>query len=111
MAVALTMAASLIFLPAMLGFLGPKVLSRRERAALAANGPGAADSTTGLWSRWARLVQARKLVVAVGSVAVVGLVALPIFGLRLGSSDAGTDPTRSTSHQAYETLARGFGPG
>ena len=33
-AVALTMASSLTFLPAMLGFLGPRVLSRRERAAL-----------------------------------------------------------------------------
>ncbi len=30
-AVALTMAASLTFLPAMLGFLGPRVLSRREQ--------------------------------------------------------------------------------
>ena len=34
-AVALTMATSLTLLPAMLGFLGPKVLSRRERKALA----------------------------------------------------------------------------
>ena len=32
-AVAFTMATSLTFLPAMLGFVGPKVLSRRERAA------------------------------------------------------------------------------
>jgi RND superfamily putative drug exporter len=38
-AVALTMTASLTFLPAMLGFLGPRVLSRRERARLAAGGP------------------------------------------------------------------------
>ena len=33
--VALTIAAALTLLPALLGFLGPKVLSRRERAALA----------------------------------------------------------------------------
>ena len=39
--VALTMATSLTFLPAMLGFLGPRVLSRRERAALATGGPAA----------------------------------------------------------------------
>jgi RND superfamily putative drug exporter len=109
-AVALTMATSLTFLPAMLGFLGPRVLSRRERATLSATGQEAAD-TTGMWSRWARFIQVRKVAVAVGSVAVVALVAVPIFGLRLGSSDAGTDPSRSTTRQAYQTLARGFGPG
>ena len=37
--VALTIATALTLLPALLGFLGPKVLSRRERAALAGNGP------------------------------------------------------------------------
>jgi RND superfamily putative drug exporter len=51
-AVALTMAASLTFLPAVLGFLGPRVLSRRERAALAAGGPASTDAT-GFWLRWA----------------------------------------------------------
>jgi RND superfamily putative drug exporter len=109
-AVALTMATSLTFLPAMLGFLGPKVLSRRERATLLVNGPVTAD-TSGMWSRWARRIHANKVAAAVGSIAVVALVASPIFGLRLGSSDAGTDPRPSTTHQAYRTLARGFGPG
>jgi RND superfamily putative drug exporter len=109
-AVALTMATSLTFLPAMLGFLGPKVLSRRERARLAADGPVVAGGP-GLWARWANLVQTRKVVVAVGSVAVVALIASPVFSLRLGASDAETDPSHSTTHQAYQTLARGFGPG
>jgi RND superfamily putative drug exporter len=109
-AVALTMATSLTFLPAMLGFLGPKVLSRRERAVLAAQGPEWAN-TPSFWSRWARFIQARKVVVGLGSLAVVALAALPIFGLRLGASNAGADPSHSTTHQAYQTLARGFGPG
>ena len=39
------------------------------------------------------------------------VIALPIFGLRLGSSDASTDPSTSTTHQAYVALAQGFGPG
>ena len=39
------------------------------------------------------------------------VIALPVFGLRLGSSDASTDPTSSTTHQAYTALATGFGPG
>src|SRR5207237_1303603 len=31
--------------------------------------------------------------------------------LRLGSSDAGSDPAGTTTRQAYDLLARGFGPG
>jgi putative drug exporter of the RND superfamily len=108
-AVALTMATSLTFLPAMLGFLGPKVLSRRERAAMASN--GAIGEGAGVWHRWSTFVERRRVLVAGGAFAVVVLIALPIFGLRLGSSDAGTDPASTTTHQAYETLARGFGPG
>jgi putative drug exporter of the RND superfamily len=109
-AVALTMATSLTFLPAMLGFLGPRVLSRRERAALAARGP-ASEPATGFWLRWARLVEARKLLAGLGAMAIVGVIAVPVLGLRVGSSDAGTDPAADTTHQAYAALAQGFGPG
>jgi RND superfamily putative drug exporter len=109
-AVALTMATSLTFLPAMLGFLGPKVLSRRERAALTAHGPQAGEAT-GFWLGWAKLVQARKGLVALGALAVVVIIAIPITQLRLGSSDASTDPSGSTTHQAYTALSHGFGPG
>ena len=109
-AVALTMATSLTFLPAMLGFLGPRVLSRRERAALAAAGrprtkgpacgcagPGPSRPARPSW-HWP-------------SLAAVVVLALPVFGLRLGSADASTDPPSWTTHQAYTALARGFGPG
>jgi RND superfamily putative drug exporter len=109
-AVALTMATSLTFLPAMLGFLGPKVLSRRERAALKASGPVAAQAG-GFWLGWAKFIEARKGLVAVAALAIVVLIALPISQLRLGSSDASTDPSTYTTHQAYTALARGFGPG
>jgi RND superfamily putative drug exporter len=108
-AVALTMAASLTFLPAMLGFLGPRVLSRRERARVASG--EAHTDTGGFWLGWARVIQARKALVAAGALAAVVVIALPILGLRLGTSDASTDPAGSTTHQAYTALAQGFGPG
>jgi RND superfamily putative drug exporter len=38
-------------------------------------------------------------------------LAAPALGLRLASSDAGNDPASQTTRQAYELLAKGFGPG
>jgi RND superfamily putative drug exporter len=110
LAVALTMATSLTFLPAMLGFLGPRVLSRRERAVMAAGAPPRPEAT-GLWLVWPRIVEASSALVAVGALAVLVVITLPVFGLRLGTSDSSTDPAGWTTHQAYATLARGFGPG
>jgi putative drug exporter of the RND superfamily len=108
--VALTIAAALTLLPALLGFLGPKVLSRRERAALAGHGP-APDSPQGLGPRWARVVERHSLLAAAGSLAAIVLIALPVAGLRLGTSDSSTDPASWTTRQSYDALARGFGPG
>ena len=39
------------------------------------------------------------------------VLAIPLFGLRLGFSDEGNDPKDTTTRQAYDLLAEGFGPG
>jgi RND superfamily putative drug exporter len=36
---------------------------------------------------------------------------LPVFALRLDTSDAGNDPGNTSSRQAFDLLAQGFGPG
>jgi RND superfamily putative drug exporter len=36
---------------------------------------------------------------------------IPTLSLRLGSNDAGTDPSGTTTREAYDLLAEGFGPG
>ena len=63
--VAFTMVAALTLLPAMLGFIGPKVMSRKQKRNLAENGPRivGADSK-GFWPNWADRVQ--RAPVAVG---------------------------------------------
>jgi RND superfamily putative drug exporter len=108
--VALTMLASLTLLPALLGFLGMKVMSRRQRAAMRATGP-VAEEVSGFWRRWANGIERRPVLPAVLALAAVVVIALPIFSLRLGLDDAGSDPSGTTSHQAYDLLAEGFGPG
>jgi len=61
--------------------------------------------------RWSRVIQHRPWsAVLVGTAALVAL-ALPIFGLRLGFSDEGNFPADTTTRQAYDLLAEGFGPG
>jgi RND superfamily putative drug exporter len=42
---------------------------------------------------------------------VLVVLAIPLFWLRLGQLDAGTDPTSQSSRRAYDLLTQGFGPG
>jgi RND superfamily putative drug exporter len=39
------------------------------------------------------------------------LFMVPILGLRLDSSDAGNDPTNTSTYHAFNLLSQGFGPG
>jgi putative drug exporter of the RND superfamily len=105
-----TVAAATTLLPALLGFLGPRVLSRRERRRLAAGEP-APGGTSGWWTRLAAFVQRHPAPLAAVAAAVMLTLAIPVLSLRLGSSDAANDPASTTTHQAYELLATGFGPG
>jgi len=110
--VAFTMLAALTLLPAMLGFIGPRVLSRKQKRDLAANGPRIVGTgTKGFWPRWADFIRRRPIVPAVVALGIVLLVALPFFQLRLGHADQGNDPKSQTTRQAYDLLATGFGPG
>jgi RND superfamily putative drug exporter len=108
--VAFTVAAAATLLPALLGMFGMRVLSRRERRRLAADGP-APDSTSSRWARLAAFVQRHPAPLAAAAAAVMLVLAIPVLSLRLGSSDAANDPAATTTHQAYELLADGFGPG
>ena len=47
----------------------------------------------------------------VGALAVLLVLAAPALSMRLGSSDAGNDPTSLTTRRAYDLLADGFGAG
>jgi RND superfamily putative drug exporter len=108
--VGLTMLASLTLLPAMLGFLGPKVLRRAERRMLAEHGRQV-EEAGGFWLRWAEGLGRRPQIPAVVALAVIVVLALPILSFRTGQPDASTDPPSSTTYQAYHLLAKGFGSG
>ena len=104
LAVGIAVAAALTLLPALLGFLGFGIdrlhVGRRRR-------PGRA----GMWQRWAAFVQRRPWPLAIGGFAVLLVLALPALGMHLGSADQGNDPKGSTTRQAFDLVAQGFGPG
>src|SRR4051794_35896454 len=105
-----TMTAAVTLIPALLGMFGMRVLSRKERRRLEAEGPRD-PKLDGFWPRWARTVQEHRLPLAVAALVVMLALAVPALSLRLGSSDAGQDPASKTTRKAYDLLARGFGPG
>jgi putative drug exporter of the RND superfamily len=108
--VILTMVASLTLLPAMLGFLGLKVLPRAERTRLAQDGRQV-EQTGAFWLRWAEGLGRRPLIPGILALAVIVILALPVLSFRTAIQDASTDPASSTTYQAYQLLAKGFGPG
>ena len=107
--VVFTVLAAVTLLPALLGVFGMRVLSPRQRRRLAA--PAPAPGAAGMWARWASTVQRRPAILAVAAAAVMLVLAIPLLSLRLGSSDQGNDPSSTTTRQAYDLLAGGFGPG
>ncbi|MDQ1631339.1 MAG: putative drug exporter of the superfamily [Frankiaceae bacterium] len=109
--VAFTMVAALTLLPALLGFYGVRVLSRRTRRKLAVSGPLTGGDLSPGWTRWGRFVQHHPVVLAALSGIVMLALAAPFLSMRLGSSDQGNDQTGTTTRSAYDLLAKGFGPG
>jgi putative drug exporter of the RND superfamily len=107
--VVFTVLAAVTLLPALLGVFGMRVLSRRQRRRLAAGAP--APGAAGMWARWANTIERRPTILAVAAAAVMLVLAIPVLSLRLGSSDQGNDPSSTTTRQAYDLLADGFGPG
>ena len=61
--------------------------------------------------RWSRFVQRRPWPMAIGVTLLLVVLALPVFGLRLGFGDESTFAEDTTTREAYELLAEGFGPG
>ena len=104
--VLVTMAGALTLLPALLAIMGRRI----ERAVLRRAGRGRrADGTR--WARWSGLVQRRPWPVLLAAAAVLLTLSAPVLGMRLGFADAGNDARSTTSRQAYDLLAKGFGPG
>ena len=106
-AVLLVLTGALTLLPAMLGFAG-RSIDRLHIPGLLKRAP---TGERGFWWRWSRTVQRRPSICGTAALAILVILAIPLFSMRLGFSDSSNDPTNLTTRQAYDALASGFGPG
>jgi len=111
-AVLVAMVAALTVLPATLALLGKRVDSLRipilQRTSL--QRATAVDSDHGAWSRLARIVMRRPILVAAGVIVVLLAVASPFLGVKWGSVDYRVLPADAEAHQAAARLNTEFGP-
>ncbi len=108
LAVLMTMIAALTLLPALLTIAGRRV-DRLRIPGLGRRASSTAEDTR--WFRWSREIQRRPVISALLSGGLLLVLCIPTLSLRLGSNDAGTDPAGTTTREAYDLLAEGFGPG
>ncbi len=107
-AVITAVAASVTFLPAVLGAIGDRIDSVRLPRFLR---PEPKPHGQGLWAAWARFVTGRPwIAVAISLVILVPLI-IPMLSLDLGQEDVGATPKETTERQAYDLMAAGFGKG
>ncbi len=102
-AVALAGAAALTLLPAFLGLLGRRVNKwaiKRKRSVEGA-----------VWHRWAMTVMRRPWTALAVSVLILGVLAAPAVGLRMGSSGPSILPPDAGPRVAAEITAEAFGEG
>jgi RND superfamily putative drug exporter len=102
-AVAVAILVAITLIPALLSFVGMRVLRRAERAALGA--PGAVREPTRPMPAW------RAVVTLVAGVAVLAVIALPAMHMRLGLPVGSSEAEDSTQFKAYTVTGERFGEG
>ncbi|MFE2410365.1 MMPL family transporter [Kitasatospora sp. NPDC059408] len=112
--VVIAVLVALTLVPALLGFIGKRVLPRKVRKS-AGNADGASPAPASAkengGARWARFVLRRPVAVLLGGVIGLGVLAAPALDLRLGLPGDEAKPTSTTQRRAYDLLSEGFGPG
>ncbi|MFJ1587799.1 MMPL family transporter [Streptomyces sp. NPDC088197] len=104
--VAIAVLIALTLIPALLGFAGPKALSRKVRKGRAVD-----TGKPNMGTRWARMVVRRRVPILVAGVVALGLAAIPMTSMQLGLPDDGSQPVSTTQRKAYDLLSDGYGPG
>jgi RND superfamily putative drug exporter len=93
-----SVAVVLTLLPALLSKIGPRVdWPRIRHDAVAARG----------WTAWARLIVRRRWLAAGAAVLVLGLIIVPVFGIKIGQANSGSLASSGPAFDALQTLDEG----
>ncbi|MFG1807270.1 MMPL family transporter [Streptomyces sp. NPDC049040] len=106
-AVVVTASASLTLVPAALALTGRAIDRVKVRHRPVAETAGEDDS----WHRYARLVSRHPAAFLSCGVALLVVLAVPLFSMRLGHVDDGAAKSGSTSRVAFDLISAGQGPG
>jgi uncharacterized membrane protein YdfJ with MMPL/SSD domain len=101
-------AVSLIVLPAVLVALGPRINALAPKRLQRNAEQAARPAESGAWYRLARGVMRRPGAVALGTAAVLIVIALPALRLALTPADAHVLPASAQPRQVAETITRDF---
>ena len=114
--VAIAAIVALTLVPALLGIFGMHVFGRKARKQITAlqdaheiHHEKVNHST--IWYRWGETLLKYRKSILLASLAVIVVLALPVTKLQLGLPTDETAAPGSSQRQAYDLLAKGFGPG
>jgi RND superfamily putative drug exporter len=119
LSVVAVLAAALTLLPAVLGWLGPRVDAGRPRlpgCRLRRGRAGRIAETRypgveGLLHRWGGLLHRRPWLAGGAVVVLLGLLALPVLGLRTGMPSIKIIPAGQSARAGYQQISAAMGPG
>jgi RND superfamily putative drug exporter len=112
--VLIVMLASVTLFPALLGYLGKHVDRLRlpvGRGHTVVVAEGGHVEPSRPWLGWSSFVERHRIVAVIVGVATLLALAMPFLDVRFGFPDAGNNREETSSRQAYDRLAEGFGAG
>lgn len=110
-AIFISVLIAVTFTPAMASLIGERILSKKERAALAnldTTVPAEAEPTKKGRTFWPVLHPVIALILVT---ATLSITALPLSSMRLGLPDGASEAEDSTQYRAYKLISAGFGAG
>ncbi|MFI7498255.1 MMPL family transporter [Streptomyces sp. NPDC049687] len=102
---------ALTLVPALLGLIGRHIDRYHVREPVAETDAEPGATPHGTWHRYARRVERRPWEYLGAGVAVIAILAIPVFSIQLGHIGDGADPTSFTDRRAYDLMTDAFGPG